>query len=670
VSCDRLPSLAVLLALTLASCGVEPKVSLDRPAAIEAGLTFDPTALPFPHPFMITSATTAGWPFVGTLDDPNPTADAPVNADVIAATSRFPLLILAPPDGRPDILAALRAQDGANLIMAWVNGASTSCVSTWPDAWFLRHHWSAVEQFDGDDEPFASCEAHGDGFLWMQDGVMASAAPHNLPVNVNLAKRIDLGAGLFQYVVAEAVADVIFADIYQSAAWDGIYIDRLCEGLLALETAASALDYARAGYGTNNADAANRTAFANGWQAGVAALATRLRSKIDAAGGSGFVLTGNCGPSPKALYPTLNGWMREGYPYQNGGSFYGNAFGDPGGYLLDETRFAAPQVNLLFTASQPTSEPYNQYNIRKLRFGLATAALGNGFHTFEDASAQPASAHFFDWRYDEYAVDLATARTSDASGRGWLGLAKGGVTQMIADNPSPELLPNGDFETNLAGWTFTAVSPAVASFDRAGNGAAEGTYSVHVNVMNLGLTDNLVSLVSSDGFALLAGREYSVTFWAMADARRNLTVAFDGPGASGDVSQTQPIGTAWQRFQVRLLVRSSASTASLRFDLGQTVGNVWLDGIHVQTGVTSVYRRDFDHGLVLVNPAMSDQDVMLERPFKKIRGTVDPETNDGAVVSEVHLLGAGPGGAVGDALFLLDVDTTPPAAITDLVVEP
>ena len=156
----------------------------------------------------------------------------------------------------------------------------------------------------------------------------------------------------------------------------------------------------------------------------------------------------------------------------------------------------------------------------------------------------------------------------------------------------------------------------------------------------------------------------------MADVARTLTVVFSRPGNGDYASQVVPISTAWKRYQARLLPTSSQSEAYIRFDLGQSTGSVWLDGIHVKTGVTSVYRRDFDHGLVLVNPARADQDVTLERPFKKIRGTVDLDTNDGAVVTQVHLVGAGPGGAVGDALFLLDVDTTPPAAITDLVVGP
>jgi len=51
-----------------------------------------------------------------------------------------------------------------------------------------------------------------------------------------------------------------------------------------------------------------------------------------------------------------------------------------------------------------------------------------------------------------------------------------------------------------------------------------------------------------------------------------------------------------------------------------------------------VWRRDFDNGIVLVNPkGNGPQTVTLEEPFVKIKGSQDPTTNNGQTVTTVSL---------------------------------
>ncbi|MFD3809445.1 putative glycoside hydrolase [Rhodococcus sp. NPDC058639] len=50
-----------------------------------------------------------------------------------------------------------------------------------------------------------------------------------------------------------------------------------------------------------------------------------------------------------------------------------------------------------------------------------------------------------------------------------------------------------------------------------------------------------------------------------------------------------------------------------------------------------VYRRDFDHGIVLVNAGETTERIALERPYRKLQGVQDPITNNGEVVEEVEL---------------------------------
>jgi hypothetical protein len=85
--------------------------------------------------------------------------------------------------------------------------------------------------------------------------------------------------------------------------------------------------------------------------------------------------------------------------------------------------------------------------------------------------------------------------------------------------------------------------------------------------------------------------------------------------------------------------------ASLQFRVGGTTSDVWIDDAHfVRTGV-NVYRRDFEHGIVLVNPNADAMPVLLDQTYRRILGTVDP-ANDGSAFSQTSVPGT-------DALFLL-----------------
>jgi len=55
------------------------------------------------------------------------------------------------------------------------------------------------------------------------------------------------------------------------------------------------------------------------------------------------------------------------------------------------------------------------------------------------------------------------------------------------------------------------------------------------------------------------------------------------------------------------------------------------------SSMARVWRRDFANGTVLVNPTSATRTVALGTAFKKIKGTVDPATNDGRTVSSLQL---------------------------------
>jgi hypothetical protein len=78
-----------------------------------------------------------------------------------------------------------------------------------------------------------------------------------------------------------------------------------------------------------------------------------------------------------------------------------------------------------------------------------------------------------------------------------------------------------------------------------------------------------------------------------------------------------------------------------------------------RTTSRNLYRRDFQNGIVLVNPTAQVMTTTLEREYRKILGTRDPVINDGATVTQVTVNPS-------DALFLIGDDRTPPGAINDL----
>src|SRR5207249_4521431 len=123
--------------------------------------------------------------------------------------------------------------------------------------------------------------------------------------------------------------------------------------------------YVRAGYAT-------KEEFFQGWREGAARLGNHLRELV----GPNFVIIGNAGQPPPSLFESFNGWMRENFPWQNGGSWYSNMYRNPGGYFIDDMQLRQRPHNYLFTAADPPSTPYSSYNRQKMRFGFGTAALG------------------------------------------------------------------------------------------------------------------------------------------------------------------------------------------------------------------------------------------------------------------------------------------------------
>jgi hypothetical protein len=531
---------------------------------------------------------------------------------------------------RPDIVQAMRARNPSLIVLAYVLAediwATGDADSTHHIPTIIRH---TVRDLNG--------------FLYDK----VTGLEYN-GLNINIAKRDATG----RFVVAEAMANIFRDNIIATGLWDGIFTDIFCHTASWTQAGTgSVIDYARAGYPSLGAlDAA--------WSAACDTLAAHLRRDA----GPNFKLVGNCAASSE--HQTYNGWMRENFPYQQGGTWYSNMLGDANsrGYLADDRDYLKPPHNWIFSASTSAAgTEYDPGNLNKVRYGLASAALGGGVAAFGPGK-NVREAPYQDWWYDEYAVDLSTGRSSQSQLQtGWLGQALGPPRAQVWLGTAPDAITNTGFETSVtSGWTFATFAPAVATLARDATTAAVGSSSAWVHISSSSPVDWHVYLTSAGQLNVLAGSSYCATFWCKASSPRMIHVVAGNSGGSATVE----VDPTWRQYQ--LVMRPTTSmNASLTFFLGLNLGDVWLDEVHFQPGATSVWRRDFQNGIVLVNPTELPLDVPMETPFRRILGVHATSVNDGTLSSTMHIPG-------GDALFLLraQIDRVRPAAVTDLRVGP
>lgn len=587
-------------------------------ALVLLALTAAPAlALEYPRLGLYGSINGEGWPYVsgGLLD--------PTTLDQVARYHEVVLDASPISEYRPEIAQALRARRPGIRLLAYVLG---------------HHYWQVASEDSLVHYPtrYYRLVRDLDGRLYNKRGATFGIA------NVNLAKR-DAGG---RFVMAEALADLFDDAVLSSGAWDGVFLDIFCERISWAQSTNDSIDYVRAGY-------ASIAEFDAGWKAGGDTLVSRLRRLA----GESAVLVGNCGSGTR--YSVMNGWMRENFPFQGGGNWYENMYRDPGGYLLDDARFRQPVSNWIFTA-QAGLDPYDSNNRRKVRFGLGSAALGEGFGVFGPADRNAATAPYHAFWYDEYAVDLATGAASPLlQHTGWLGQPLGPGYSMVWVGTNPDAVTNPGFETDLNGWTFLVFGGVGAILTRDTTTAAVGSASARIDVPMVAPAAYYVALHSTGSIPVSAGQNYSATFWARSSPPRIAEIV------APDIAQIRllAIDETWRQYQV-VFDGTTSTTGKVRFNLGSSTGTVWVDDVHFQQGVTSVRRRDFQNGTVLVNPTWAPVTAPMPAGYRRILGVVDPVVNDGTEASSVTVPNS-------DARFLLNRDSRAPSRVLDLrVVSP
>lgn len=432
----------------------------------------------------------------------------------------------------------------------------------------------------------------------------------------------------------------VAAGLMADPRWAGILIDRSDgdESWLIGSSTARTIDPDQ-----SNTLLTDYTAFDAAWNAGLHTYESLVRQYL----GDEKIIFVNWGyPN----YDLLNGNNFEGFP-DDQGTAYGTPWGTvvfgpwaSGSYFEWLTHARQPNLTMIETYEEdggpdpygggeydnPCDDPGFVPDYRKMRFGLTTALLGDGFFSYEINTNGHGSLCLL-W-FDEY--------DNAGQGRGYLGQPLGMAVRAVPALTTPNLVAGGSFETpaDLALWDLWADDGYAASVMRDTTTAAVGAASARITVTQSAGTDWQVGFIYNP-VALTEGADYTLTFWAKADASRSIAAwaqqdhdPWEGWLWFGRLALT----TDWREYEIAVPASGSDASANLVFALGEMTGTVWLDDVRLQQGSREVWRRDFQGGVALVNATSQAQVIELGGTFQKIAGT-QAAVNDGSFVTAVTL---------------------------------
>ena len=370
------------------------------------------------------------------------------------------------------------------------------------------------------------------------------------------------------------------------------------------------------------------------WNLAARSLARDLRSRFDA-------LDSRRSPErPLAIlsngasdyFPWLNGTMYENFPSSHhrpdlwnphGYNWNHEMLNYPGGYLAAPFRSAPYNAQILnadwrhvFRNGSPIR---NAEFERNKRFTLVSALLGDGYYSLDKGVNHGAL-----WWEPEY--------DNNGEGTGYLGRALGPMKRAIQPHGA-EILKNGSFGIFSVPWqAHPSHSEGTFQMDYLTPRSAPAAAKIEVRNVAPGGSFKLYQEVPMTG-----GFGYTLSFWARADSPRNLVVHLYSESCPGNRcldDRTFRIGTEWTLCEASFVARGGGNPG-LNF-LVEESGTLWLDDVSLKFGDTSVYRRDFENGIVLLNYTKESRRVNLGGTFRRMYRPASPDF-DGSAVSEEEI---------------------------------
>ena len=523
--------------------------------------------------------------------------------------------------------------------------------------------------------------AAGGGFLWdyisptcFHQTRASGCVAGNTLLNTNLAWQPTPGA----WPVADSLVAVYKRQFIERRhpdgtwVWDGVMTDLNSPDIFSEIN----VNWSRAGY-------ADSLALDTAWVAAKHYFMAGLRKAAVDAGRPDFIISGN-GVSGRA-YDQANGWMREGWPDQQGGSWGTNWRWFPGGQAADFYGFSAwqPALSWVFAFACASGDSCTGYNPdstgarKQARYATGTAALTGAAVVIEPSKAALAQGGGFEnWWFDEWAADTVTAQAvRGPAGVGYLTVPATPVYQTVptiwAGGDRLQAVGGFEFATLGTWWDWSIPGPSgQVTLALATDTVATGSKSLRVRVGTRQAADWGVSVYSKVSGYATSGQTLVLTFKARASSPRpiqaQVTNKSDAVRSSWSANSRTWIGTEWSTYRI---VGTATATDSVRasFWLGDTTGTVWLDDVTLHVGGSrgGSFVREFRRGVVIVNPNTYADTVTFGRATRRLRALPDknPDVNTGS------LLAAGSAVIIPaqDARFLIfPLDSIRPNATADL----
>jgi hypothetical protein len=262
---------------------------------------------------------------------------------------------------------------------------------------------------------------------------------------------------------------------------------------------------------------------------------------------------------------------------------------------------------------------------RRMRFGLATALMGNGMYAFDYGPyglTQP-------WWYDEYGAPAVPGLvpSQNLPPRGYLGQPVGAPQLLAGKLTTPAQTVNGTFDNGLTGWSLWVPddNPARAELTLDPAGGVNGTGAAHI-VVGAAADQTAVEFRQS-GLATLADQSYTLSFWARSSITRTLLINIkknpDGENY-GFFGLHATVTPTWQHLYLSDVMTVTAADGKLEFLMGDQPGDVWLDEIQFQAGAVGVWARPFENGLAVANSAQTAQTINVPPGYCRMVGSQAP----------------------------------------------
>jgi large repetitive protein len=220
-------------------------------------------------------------------------------------------------------------------------------------------------------------------------------------------------------------------------------------------------------------------------------------------------------------------------------------------------------ANITLTATAADADG----TITKVEFYNGTTKLGQ-------ATTSPYS---FTWTSVPEGNYTITAVATDNSGNATTSTA----ISITVGNPQVSLLNNGEFDNGTTGWTIQNNSGATGTMTVVTNGNLSGTNSLRICAANAGTADWHVQV--SQAAPIVAGKMYTISFMAKADAARTMTISLQQGASPYATYFAQPVNltTAAQTFTFQYTATTTDASDLLKFFTGNSTICVNIDKVSV-----------------------------------------------------------------------------------------